>query len=156
MKLGLILVAAAASVFATSAVNAAPFASRQSVVATKTGYQSIQYNIKNNDVRNGIKIPVTNRPVHMMVTDITPYYQGIGDVTLVANPGTQMIWIGADYEANASGTATVDHGSAQNKGAHIMWVGGMTTVDVEVQNETTIQIRNTSGEAQAVIVTFTW
>lgn len=152
MKSGFIALAVAASAFIAPATMADPFSS--TVVATKIGYKSTQYTVKTGHVLNNIKIPVTHRPVRMLVTNTTPYYWGVGDVTMQSSPGTTLIWEGSDYRAAVSGTT--DYGSAQGKGTHILWADSSGTVDVQEQDEQTIQVKNTSGEAQTLIITFMW
>jgi hypothetical protein len=152
-----VFVLAAASALASHAVMAAPFATQRStVVATKIGYKSVEYTVGTGQTRNGIKVPVVGRPVQMMVSDVTPYYQGLGEVTLFATTGLSLTWTGTDVASDAESTPAIDHGSAQAKGTHIMWADYSSSVDVRVENQDTIEIHNGTGEAQSVIVTFIW
>lgn len=152
MKVGFLAAALAAAAFAGHAAVADPFP--KTVVATKIGYQSIAYTVKKGATLKNIAIPVTNRPVRMMVTNITPYYQGVGDATLIAVPGVSVMWVGTDTYAATNGTT--EHGSSQNKGTHMLWADYAATVDVQIEDPTTLQIHNGTGEAQNVIITFTW
>jgi hypothetical protein len=110
--------------------------------------------VKKGETLKGIKVPVVNRPVHMIVTDTTPYYTGVGELAITAFPGTTMMWTGTDLASD--GKTAIDYGSSQGPGTHMMWADYASTVDVQVQDQKTIQIKNKSGEAQTVIVTFMW
>lgn len=152
MKLGAIAVTAVAMTLVSHAAAAAPFTS--TVIARTIGYKSIEYTINNKATHKSIAVPVVGRPVHIMVTDVTPYFPGAGEAVLVANQGTTLIWSGHDFYSDQHNTR--EFGSSQNPGAHILWADYVGTVDVQVENETTLQIHNASGGTQNVIVTFTW
>ncbi|MGA9795488.1 MAG: hypothetical protein WBQ17_08120 [Rhizomicrobium sp.] len=150
MKFGFLTLTLA--VLTASTAMAAPFAS--TVVAAKIGYKSTQYSIKKGHVLKNIAVPVVNSPVHMMVTDITPYDPGVGEATIMATAGTTMQWIGNDTWAAEQGKR--EYGGSQGPGTHMLWANYDASVDIEVQNQRTIQIRNKSAGPQTVIVTFTW
>ena len=152
MKPGLIALTAAAVAFSSHAATAVPFTS--TVVSRTIGYKSVEYTINNKATHKSIAVPVVGRPVHIMVTDVTPYFPGVGEAVLDANQGTTLIWSGHDFYSDQHNFT--EYGSSQNAGTHILWADYAGTVDVQVENENTIQIHNASGGTQNVIVTFTW
>lgn len=149
-----ILVALAiASALATAGAVAEPFAQPQSTVATQMTYKSIKYTIDAGKTVTGIAIPVADRPIHMMVVCTMPLDRGIGSVTLMRVNGTFLEWVGTDIATNSDGTAEVEAGFSHTEGARIMFADINRSVEVEVQNDASIQIENKSSSTAKVVVT---
>lgn len=153
-----VVYAAATSTVIAFTAMAAPFAQPQSTVATTIGYKSTQYVIKPGQTAKGIQIPVSQRPVRMMVANLTNGYQGVGEVTILRVPTDYLMWVGTDYASNGT-QATIERGHGANAGQHIMYADYTGQIDVQVQNSNHIQIVNPSQNDQGnatVIVTFMW
>jgi hypothetical protein len=147
---------ASAIVLATLAADAAPFPQPQAVVvATSIGYKSRQYTIASGATEKGIEVPVSLRPVHLMIATTTDEDRGFGEATIMRAAGQFLQWLGADYASqNGSTPVALNSGFSTSPGTHIMYADFLKDVDVQVETADKIQLKNTFGAPVTVIVTF--
>jgi hypothetical protein len=147
---------AAAIVLATLAADAAPFPQPGAVVvATSISYKSRQYTIATGATQKGIEVPVSNRPIHMMVATTTDEDRAIGEATLMRVPDHFLEWLGADLGSQSeSPPVPLNSGFSTSPGTHIMYADFLRAVDVQVETADKIQLKNNFGVPVTVIVTF--
>jgi hypothetical protein len=151
-------VAAVSSALVTYIAVAAPFAQPKTTVATQVSYQSTSYTIAPGATQSEILVPVTNRPIHMMITAMNNIDRGVASLTLLRATGGSnnfLQWFGADIASNrTNGPAQFDQGFGATKGAHVTYADYGSTVDVQVQNDSHLQIVNNFNMPMTVVVTF--
>jgi hypothetical protein len=156
MKFGFAACAALVAFATTGVVSAAPFALPQKTLSTTLGYQSTSYTIPVGGKQTEIMMPVANRPIHIMVTSVATSNAGMASGTIyrAANDGNNyLMWLADDIASNESSTASISQGATATQGTHIMYADYMGWVDVQVQNDSHIQILNNGTHTATVVVT---
>jgi hypothetical protein len=160
MKLRFVLsaaIVAVSSALVTYIAVAAPFAQPKTTVATQLSYQSTSYTVAAGATQSEILVPVTNRPIHMMVAMTDASDRGLGSVTIMRaarSGGTNILaWVGVDMASNTS-SSYVNEGSGLQKGMHVMYADLAAQLDVQIQNDSHLQLVNTGPTPMTVVVTF--
>ena len=86
--------------------------------------------------------PATNRSVLVMGCCTTANDQGVGQVSLLHSPSTQIEWVGLESTCGGSCTSAITQGLSATAGTHIVWIDFQHTVDIQVASADTILIHN--------------
>src|SRR2546423_820843 len=95
--------------------------------------------------------PVASRPVLVMGCSTTANYEGVGQVTLIHNPGTYFDWAGVESGGNAFAG-----GVSGIAGVHIVYIDNVHKVDVQVASRDTILVHNGNSLTVTGRVTPIW
>jgi hypothetical protein len=134
----------------TPPVYVAPFSAQEAVAdASKAPtVRRFTFNIPSGGTSSLIGIPA-NRPVKLMVAQITEGTRAVGEATLLApSPASFVEWVGYDYATEA-----FTNGFTSTAGTHIIWADFSEDVDVQVGDANHIQVHNNNSGAQKVILT---
>ena len=97
--------------------------------------------------------PATNKSVLVMGCCTTPNTTaGVGQVSLIHIPSTDMRWVGLESPANIASTITSGHGST----GHIVYIDFNHYVEIQVASADTIRVHNGLGVSAAGNVTLVW
>ena len=97
--------------------------------------------------------PATNTSVLVMGCCTTPNTTaGVGQVSLIHIPSTDMRWVGLESPANIASTITSGHGST----GHIVYIDFNHFVEIQVASADTIRVHNGLGVSAAGSVTLVW
>ena len=100
-----------------------------------------------------INVPGTNTPVSMTCASNTPGYRGIGQLTLLRpNPNQFLEWVGMDIA-----TAQITSGYSGTLGTHMIYCSYSDEyVEIQVQSDTAIQVKNNSPGPVTGVITWVW
>ena len=97
--------------------------------------------------------PANNKSVLVMGCCTTSGEQGVGQVSLLHIPSTEIEWVGLESTANAA----ITQGASSTAGTHIVYIDFSHTVDIRVASADTILIHNGADSGtRAVNVTLIW
>ena len=94
--------------------------------------------------------PATNRSVLVMGSCTTT--GGVGQVSLLHIPGTEIAWVGLE----SPGGAAITSGVNTVFGTHIVYIDSAHTVSIVVASADTILIHNGAAATRAGNVTLVW
>ena len=97
--------------------------------------------------------PATNTSVLVMGCCTTPNTTaGVGQVSLIHIPSTDMRWVGLESPANIASTITSGHGST----GHIVYIDFNHFVEIQVASADTIRVHNGLNVSATGNVTLVW
>jgi len=97
--------------------------------------------------------PASNTSVLVMGCCTTPNTTaGVGHVSLIHIPSTDMRWVGLESPANAASTITSGHGST----GHIVYIDFNHFVEIQVTSADAIRVHNGLAVSAAGNVTLIW
>jgi hypothetical protein len=134
---------AASCALACACANAAPFPQPDSSTSTQIGYKTYHFTIKPGQTIGNIAVPVSNRPIHLMVSSFLPSDQGVGEATLQRLPGIGLQWVGLDFASNTGqrGHApTVTAGDTNAGMTHILYADAGGYLEVIAQDTNNIEL----------------
>jgi hypothetical protein len=76
---------------------------------------------------------------------------GVGQVSLLRFPGTELDWVGFDLA-----TGALTRAGSGIPGVHIVYIGGNTQLDIQTASADTIRVHNGSTGTRAGNVTLIW
>jgi hypothetical protein len=95
----------------------------------------------------------TNRSVQVMGCCTTPNTTaGVGQVSLIHIPSTDVRWVGLESPSNSASTITSGHGST----GHIVYIDFNHYVEIQVASADTIRVHNGLGVSATGNVTLIW
>jgi hypothetical protein len=97
--------------------------------------------------------PATNRSVLIMGCCTDASFGGVGQVSLIHFPGTDIDWVG--LESYSQSPAAITQG-ASNIPQHIVYIDYQHTVDIRTASADTILIHNANTATRAGNVTLVW
>jgi hypothetical protein len=120
--------------------------------AAHAGQSTVSYDLKPGACTKPIAVPIKNKPVLVMGSQITPAQQAGGHVSLVlaSIKGSENVlsWAGTDFFAGEERNYAVSHSA----NVHIMWLDFSGNVDVQSTYSTHLQVCNkTSSPIQHAI-----
>jgi hypothetical protein len=84
--------------------------------------------------------PASNRSV--LVMGCCTNNTGVGQVSLLHIPSTQIEWVGLESTCGGSCTSAITQGLSATAGTHIVYIDFQHTVDIQVASADTILIHN--------------
>jgi hypothetical protein len=96
--------------------------------------------------------PATNRWVLVGGCCNTAPFQGVGQVSLLHNPGIGITWVGLE----SLNGAAITSGASNTAGTHIVSIDSAHKVDIQVATADTIVIHNGQSSTMAGNVTLVW
>ena len=96
--------------------------------------------------------PVTNKSVLVMGCCTTSGIPGVGQVSLLHLPSTDIEWVGLE----STGGAAITQGFTNVAGTHIVYIDFYHLVDIQVASADTIRVHNGEGFTVAGNVTLIW
>ena len=98
--------------------------------------------------------PATSRSVLVMGCCTTANFEGIGQVSLMHNPGRYFEWVGLEPGGN-----TITGGFGGTAGGHIVYIAAANLVDIQVASRDTILIHSSNSSGGLTLagnVTLVW
>ena len=131
------------------------FVSLAGVAAPASADQShVKYSVPAGSTSKAIVVPAYNTPVTMTCVQNTSGFRGVGQATILrVLPPSFLEWVGTDI-ANGG---TVSTGYSSSPGTHIIYCDYVgKTVDLQVNNATSIRIVNTNSSTATGVIQFVW
>jgi len=115
---------------------------------TAPSYETLTVTVPAGGTSNPITLPVANKPIQMIITNETVGNRGIAQVTIQrVNPDSFLEWVGMDIA-----TGSISDSYSSSAGTHIIYADYDSDVDVQVHSATQIQLVNTYGASQKVVI----
>ena len=112
----------------------------------------ISYNVAVNSFGPTIT-PVANQSVHVMCSQTTLNFRGVGEVALLRIVGSFVEWVGLE----SPGSSTITSGFSGVTGTHVLYCDFSHTVDLQVLGPDALRIHNGATVSPAVgNVTLMW
>ena len=100
-----------------------------------------------------IDVPASNTPVSLTCVSNTPGYRGVGQATFLrVNPNAFLEWVGTDIA-----TGVVSSGYSGTVGTHVIYCSYTDDyVEIQVNSDSAIQIKNNGNVTISGIITWVW
>ena len=124
--------------------------------ASANEYQ-VAYSLAPGTISNPINVPAVNTPITVTCAQNNGAFRGIGQMTLLrVGPPLFLEWVGIDTATNQGATSVVTHGFSGLGGIHMIYCDAASSVDIQVQSPTTIQVTNVNAAAASGVINFVW
>ena len=115
---------------------------------TAPSFETLTVTVPASSTSSPITIPVANKPVQIIIANESVGNRGIAQVTIQrVNPDSFLEWVGMDIA-----TGSISDNYSSTAGTHIIYADYDSAVDVQVHSATQIQLVNTSGGSQKVVI----
>ena len=108
----------------------------------------VSYNVPVNSFGPTIT-PVANLPVHVMCTQTTVGFRGVGQVSLLRIVGSFVEWVGLESPS----AAAITSGFSGATGTHVVYCDFSHTVDLEVLAPDALRIHNGGASVSPAVGT---
>jgi len=115
---------------------------------TAPSFETLTVTVPASSTSSPITIPVANKPVQIIIANESVGNRGIAQVTIQrVNPDSFLEWVGMDIA-----TGSISDNYSSTAGTHIIYADYDSAVDVQVHSATQIQLVNTYGASQKVVI----